>query len=142
MNTWILPAALLICAAAAGFCAMFLISLERFFVSHAIKTTARVTALSPLGDHGQLVPILSFVDAEGKNAQKRAQRVGALDVEIGEKVNILYTRKKVFGLDSWNIFVVKNSKSRPYHLYTIMSIVFGAIAVGLAVADILVWIYG
>lgn len=142
MDNWILPAALWISALAVGFCAVFLIGQERYFVSHAVKTKACVTSISPLGDHGQLVPILTFVDEEGKRVQKRAQRIGALGVETGEEVEILYTRKKVFGLDSWNIFIVKSPKSRPYRLYTNISIVFGVIAIGLAVAGILVCICG
>ncbi|MBP3522979.1 MAG: hypothetical protein J6M56_05350 [Clostridia bacterium] len=141
MSIRILPVALLICAAAVGFCSVCLIAQERYFTSHAVKTKARVAEISPLGERGQLVPIVSFEDAEGNLIKKRAQRIGALGVETGDEVEILYTKKKVFGLDAWNIFIVKNPDSNPYFLYTIMAIICGAAAMVLAVAGILIWIH-
>ncbi|MGN0996884.1 MAG: hypothetical protein ACI4PG_08230 [Candidatus Ventricola sp.] len=142
MSIRILPAALMIGAVAVGFSAVCLIGQERSFVRHAVRTRARVTAISPLGENGQLVPIVSFADTDGNPVEKRAQRMGALGVETGDEVEILYTKKKVFGLNAWNIFIVKDSQSRPYRLYTVLGAVFGVIAAGLAAAGILVWLRG
>lgn len=139
MEIRILPVALLICAVAIGFTSACLIWQERDFVAHAVKTKASVIALAPLADHGQLVPIVEFQDENGQTVRKKAQRFGALGVSEGEKIEILYSRKKVFGMDTWNIFVAKNSQARPYRVYTILGIIFGVIAAGFAAAGVLVW---
>jgi len=139
MSIRILPVALLICAAAIGFTSACLIWQERDFVSRAVRTRARVITLAPLGEHGQLVPIVEFEDENGQTFRKKAQRFGAIGVKEGEEIEILYSRKKVFGMDAWNIFVAKNPQSRPYRLYTILGVIFGVIAAGFAAAGVIVW---
>lgn len=140
MGIRILPVALLISAAAVGFTSACLIWQERDFVSHAVRTTARVVAIAPLGDQGQMVPIVEFEDEAGQTVRKKAQRFGALGVGEGEEIEILYARKKVFGMDAWNIFVAKNPQARPYRVYTILGAVFGAVAAALAAAGVIVWL--
>lgn len=140
MEISILPVALLICAVAVGFTSACLIWQERDFVTHAVKTRASVITLAPLADHGQLVPIVEFQDENGQTVRKKAQRFGALGVSEGEEIEILYSRKKVFGMDMWNIFVAKNPQARPYRVYTILGVIFGVIAAGFAAAGVLVWL--
>ena len=140
MEIRILPVALVICAAAVGFTSACLIWQEQDFSSHAVKTTAKVIALAPLADHGQLVPIVEFQDENGQSVRKKAQRFGALGVSEGEEIEIVYSRKKVFGMDMWNIFVMKDPLAKPYRLYTIMGVVMGVIAAGLGLAGIIVWL--
>lgn len=138
MGIRIVPVALLICAAAVGFTSACLIWQERDFVAHAVRTKARVIALAPFGEHGQLVPIVEFQDENGQVVRKKAQRFGALGVSEGEEVEILYSRKKVLGIDAWNIFVAKNPQARPYRLYTVAGVITAVIAVGLAAAGVIV----
>lgn len=141
MSFRILPVALLISAAAVGFTSVCLIWQERDFVRHAVRTKAKVVTIAPLGDQGQLVPIVEFEDENGETKTKKAQRFGALGICEGEEVEIVYSRKKVFGMDAWNIFVEKNPQSRPYRLYTIVGVIMGVVAVGLATAGVIVWLY-
>jgi len=141
MSIRILPVALLISAAAVGFTSACLIWQERDFVRHAVRTTAKVTAIAPLGDQGQLVPIVEFEDENGETKTRKAQHFGALGVCEGEEVEIVYSRKKVFGMDMWNIFVEKNPQSRPYRLYTVVGVIMGVVAAGLAAAGVIVWLH-
>lgn len=141
MSIRVLPAALLIAAAAVGFSAACLIGQERDFVRNAKRTTARVVAISPLGDQGQLVPIVEFQDETGETIRKQAQRFGALGVQEGEEVEILYTRKKVFGMSAWNIFVARQPDASPFRLYTVMGVICGVIAAALAAAGIVVLLH-
>ena len=138
MTIQILPLALLIAAASVGFCAACLIWQERDFVRHAKRTKAKVIAISPLGNQGQLVPIVQFLDEDGNSVKKQAQRFGALGIKEGDEVEILYTRKKVLGLNAWNIFVVKTADARPYKLYTVAGIICSAVALILAAAGVIV----
>jgi len=140
MSINIIPLAFLICAVAIGFSVVCLIGQERYFTRNAKRTTAIVTAISPLGNGGQLVPFVEFYDEDNRLVQKRAQRYGARGVKEGDEVQILYTRKKVFGLDAWNIFIMKNPESRPYRLYTVFGVIFGVIAMGFAIAGVVLWL--
>lgn len=139
MGMKVVSAALLIAAAAVGITSACLIGQERSFTRYAKQTTAKVVAVSPLGDRGQLVPIVEFFDEEGNLVRKQAQRYGSLGVKEGDEVKILYTRKKVFGLNAWNIFVMKKPDAKPYRLYKIVGVICAVIAAALAAAGVVVW---
>lgn len=138
MNINIVSAVFLICAAAAGVLALCLLNQEKRFVRHAVRTSGYVAGISPLGEGGQMVPVVSFVDMDGNRVIKTAQRVGAHGVSVGDEVAILYTRKKRFGLVFWNIFVERDSQAKPYRVYTFYGVILGMIALGLAAAGIFV----
>ena len=138
MNINIVSAVFLICAATAGALALCLLNQEKRFVRHAVRTSGYVTAISPLGEEGQLVPVVSFVDVDGNQVIKTAQRASASGVSVGDEVAILYTRTKRFGLVFWNVFVERDSQARPYRVYTVYGVILGMIALGLAAAGIFV----
>ena len=64
----------MICALAVGFTSVCLVWQERDFIARAIRTKAQVIALAPLGERGQLVPIVEFLDENGRMVKKQAQR--------------------------------------------------------------------
>ena len=141
MSIRVLPAALLVAAAAVGLTSACLIAQERSFERNAKRTTARVVAVSPLGDRGQLVPIVEFVDEQGELVRKQAQRYGSFGVAEGDEVEILYTKKKVLGLNAWNIFVAKTPQARPFRLYAVTGAILAAVAAGLAAAGIVILLH-
>ena len=86
-----------------------------------------------------MAPVVEFTAAEdGKHVRMSAQPAGSRGVRGGEQVEILYERKKVFGLETWNIFIVKDGSSRPYGVYTVVGAILMVIALGLAAAAVII----
>lgn len=139
MNIKLAPMILLACALTLGLMSLYFVGYTKRFERSAVKTRARVVTFSPIASNGQMAPVVEFTAVEdGKPMRKRAQVLGTRQVEGGDEVEILYQRKKVFGLESWNIFIIKDAGSRPYGMYAIVGYVLLVIALILAAAAVAV----
>jgi len=136
MSMKIVPVVLLACALAVGAMSVYFSGYGRRFEKNAVRARARVVTFSPIGNNGQMAPIVEFTAQDGSLVRKRAQSAGTRGVQGGDTVNILYERKKVFGLKTWNIFIVKDENSRPFRIYGIVGLVCGLLALALAAGAI------
>ena len=133
IETYIAPVTLVFCAAIIAALAYSLIKKYRLFEENAKRTTAKVISISPLGDQGRMVPIVEFSDEFGEIVRQKSQQYGSFGIKSGDSVEILYLRKKVFGLSAWNIFILKKPDSKPYKMYMILGCIMATIAVLLVV---------
>jgi len=140
MHVKIVPLILLACALVVAVMSACMFGYGKRFVQHAVSTRATVVSFSTLNNQGQRAPVVEFTAREdGKIVRKPAQPGAARHVKTGDTVDILYQRKKVFGLDSWNIFIVTDAGSRPYGIYAIFGWILLVLAIILAAAAVVVF---
>lgn len=108
---------LIICAFALCIGAAISFASEKRMTRRAVRTRARIVNFMPLGDHGQLTPMVEFTDETGRQVCQSAQRMGAWGTKVGDEVDILYTHRKVLGMDAWNIFLAQKEGARPFRIY-------------------------
>lgn len=140
MSIRILPLTLLCCALLVAFVAVCCFVTEKRFAANAIRTWGRIVTYLPFGENGALSPVVEFVDKDGVKQSRQANRAGTWNAQAGDEVSILYTKRKVLGMDAWNIFVAADEDARPYRSYTIAGVILSVIAVGLAAAGIIIWL--
>lgn len=137
MQQWLFPA---VCLVIALLCAVFAIYLRA--TSAGFERAARVCVATVTGftveaaEHAR--PLVRFVpEGETEALTLPAQSAGtaADKASEGDRVQIMYTKKKVFGKDLWNIFIVSDGiRARPYRAYDIISGVLAAVAAILLLA--------
>ena len=110
---------------------------EKRLAKQALRATGRVKGISPVGGGGQPVPLVEFTDEAGNLVCHAVQRHGMRGVKAGQEVDVLYTHKKVLGMDAWNIFIVKNGCS-PFRAYRFAGSMM--LALGSAFAAVGIWI--
>lgn len=139
MNMKLLSVVLLACTLVVGLMGWYMLGYGRRFEKRAVRTRATVVTFSPIDGNGQMAPVVEFTAVEdGKHVRMSAQSAGSRGVHGGDQVEILYERKKVFGLETWNIFIVQDSSRRPFGIYTIVGTIMIVAALGLAIAAIVV----
>ena len=135
----LLSVVLLACALVVGLLGWYMMGYGRRFEKKAVRTRATVVTFSPIDSNGQMAPVVEFTAVEdGKHVRMPAQSAGSRGVHGGDQVEILYERKKGFGLETWNIFIIQDGSSRPFGIYAIVGAILIVIALGLAVAAIVV----
>lgn len=120
----------LICAAVVALIAAGCAVYKRALVRRAVRTTAVVRAITPLGGNGQRLAQVEFADPQGQLHLYPAQRYGMKTVREGDTVNILYIPRKALGMESFQIFILAHKKANPLGIYTIASVLLAAVAAG------------
>ena len=103
----------------------------------AIRTQALVTAATPLGGNGQRVLEVEFAHTDGRVIRYHAQRHGSYCAGVGDRVDILYTGRKIMGVESWNIFILSKPDANPFAVYTFAGSLLLAVTVVLAAAALM-----
>jgi len=130
-------AIVLLCSAVVLGCAVLCFSYEKRMIRRAVRTKGRIKGISPVGGGGQPVPLVEFADETGEQVCRAAQRLGARGVKAGQEVDVLYTHKKVLGIDAWNVFLVREGRS-PFVIYRLAGFLLLALGVGFAAAAMLI----
>ncbi|MBR2942553.1 MAG: hypothetical protein IKB82_04055 [Clostridia bacterium] len=140
MHVKIVPLILLACALVLALMSAGMFGYGKRFLKNAVSTQATVVSFSTVNNHGQRAPVVEFTAKEdGKLVRKPAQPAAARHVQRGDTVDILYQRKKVFGLDSWNIFIIRDALSKPFGIYAVFGWILLVLALILGAAAIAVF---
>ena len=110
------------------------------FDAGAVRAKARVVGYVPAQNGHGLVPQVEFTTPEGTVQRTWAQSYGrwAAAAGVGDEVEILYTRKKVFGTSTWNLFIVGPGETiHPYRGYVLLALLFAVLAASAVVAGVL-----
>lgn len=102
------------------------------FRRKAISADAVVVGFTTQADSPR--PIVRFESEDGETCVKPAQSFGraASRASTGSQVKIMYARKKVFGGETWNIFITSGENSaNPYRVYNVIAAMLGVLALGL-----------
>lgn len=117
------------------------------FEAGAVRAKARVVGYVPAQNGHGLVPQVEFTTPDGTQQRTWAQSYGrwAAAAGVGDEVEILYTQKKVFGKNTWNLFIVGPGETiHPYRGYVLLALLFAALGAAAAVAGAFLpsWLIG
>ncbi len=122
--------------------AVFCRAMSAGFQRTARASDAVVIGFTPETASSHARPLVRFKTADGMEHTIPAQNTGkaAQEATTGARVKILYTQKKGFGRDIWNIFIVTDAEhARPYRVYDVIAGILFAVALGLGLAAYAVW---
>jgi hypothetical protein len=137
VNKYILALVFGIAALAFGAATLYAWSSLRIFQKDSVRATARLVDLTARAQENAPVPIVEIADQDGKLSRHkaRAANVRVLSPLLGQEVEVQYTKKKVFGLDVWNIQIITGQQSVDssggYGLFTVVLCV---LAIGFLIA--------
>ena len=113
---------MILCAVVIALCALYPLTAGKRIKAKAIRTQAVVTGMAPLGGGGQRQAEVTFTHTDGRTIRYPVQRLGSYRAAVGDQVEILYTGRKVMGMESWNIFILPKKDADPFKVYTFAGI--------------------